>query len=136
MFQIVAPESVGLSSDRLRRVSDWMQSQVDRRRLPGLSVLVHRRGRTAYFETAGQMDVEAGKPVAADTIFRIFSMTKPITSVAAMMLYEEGRFQLDDPLGKFLPEFADMKAWSGKDATAIELMPAREPITPRHLLTH
>lgn len=136
MFDLVSPESVGLHSPQLDRISDWMRRQIERDWLPGMSVLIHRRGETAFFDAAGLMDVEAGKPLAADTIFRIYSMTKPVTSVAVMMLYEEGRFQLDDPLAKFLPVFANMQVLTGGDAAKPELEPARELITIRHLLTH
>ena len=83
MFQVVQPETVGMSSERLGQVSRWMQRQVKGERLAGLSVMVYRHGQVAFAECAGQMDVEAGKPVQDDTIFRIYSMTKPITSTAA-----------------------------------------------------
>lgn len=135
-FEPVSPESVGLASTRLARISHWMQHQVDAQRLPGLSVLVHRRGEVAFFDATGMMDVEAVKPVTADTIFRIYSMTKPITSVAAMMLFEEGRFHLDDPIAKFMPEFERMQVLIGGDAANPRLEPARELITVRQLLTH
>ena len=108
-MQLTAPESVGLSGPRLERLTSWMAEQVASNRLPGLSAMVHRRGQTAYFNCTGQMDREAGKPVTEDTIFRIYSMTKPITAVAAMICYEDGHFQLDDPIAKFLPEFAEMR---------------------------
>ena len=136
MFDLVSPDSVGLSAKRLQRVSAWMRSQVERQRLPGVSVLINRRGDNAFFEAVGLADVEAGKPLAADTIFRIYSMTKPITSVAAMMLYEEGRFQLDEPIAKFLPEFTEMQVWTGGDLDHPRLEPARSLITVRQLLTH
>ena len=135
-FELVIPEAVGLSSGRLQRISQWMQNLVDRRYLPGISVLVHRRGGEAFFDAVGLMDVEAAKPVTEDTIFRIYSMTKPITSVAVMLLYEEGRFQLDDPLAKFLPAFERMQVFTGGDAANPRLEPARELITIRQLLTH
>ncbi|HEX5514031.1 MAG TPA: serine hydrolase domain-containing protein [Gammaproteobacteria bacterium] len=136
MFDVVAPETAGLSADRLRRISRWMQRQVELERLPGLSVLVHRRGATAFFDAVGRRDVEVGKPVTADTIFRVYSMTKPITSVAVMLLYEEGAFQLDDPLAKFLPAFEHMQVMTGGDVDDPWLEPASELITIRQLLTH
>jgi len=136
MFQVVQPETVGLSSERLQRVSRWMAQQVSGERLAGLSVLVHRRGQVAFSECAGEMDVEAGKPLQDDTIFRIYSMTKPITAVAAMMLYEEGCFQLDDPIASYLPEFNDMQVWAGGEPGQIRTVPAEAPITVRHLFTH
>ncbi|RFA26620.1 serine hydrolase [Alkalilimnicola ehrlichii] len=113
-----------------------MESKVERKHLPGMSVLVHRQGQTAFFETVGHMDVEAAKPVAEDTIFRIYSMTKPITSIAVMMLYEEGLFQLDDPVARFLPEFTDMQVYAGETANGPKLEPAKTLITIRQLLTH
>ena len=136
VLELVAPELVGMSPTRLKRIGDWMQRYVDERRLPGVSVLVNRRGSNAYFDMVGLRDIESAKPLEEDTIFRIYSMTKPITSVAVMMLYEQGCFQLDDPLEKFLPEFSDMQVLIGGDAEAPELEPARSPITIRHLLTH
>jgi CubicO group peptidase (beta-lactamase class C family) len=112
-MDLTAPESLGISSQRLEQVSSWMERQVSSNRLAGLSAMIHRRGKNAYFNCVGQMDVEAGTPVAEDTIFRIYSMTKPITAVAAMIGYEAGHFQLDDPIAKFLPEFSDMQVWDG-----------------------
>jgi CubicO group peptidase (beta-lactamase class C family) len=116
-----------------------MAQQVTSNRLPGLSAMVHRRGQNAYFNCTGQMDREAGKPVAEDTIFRIYSMTKPITAVAAMICYEDGQFQLDDPIAKFLPEFAEMRVWDGNHNSPngeLNTVPAEGYITVRHLLTH
>jgi CubicO group peptidase (beta-lactamase class C family) len=134
-MQLTAPESVGLSGPRLERLTSWMAEQVTSNRLPGLSAMVHRRGQNAYFNCTGQMDMEAGKPVAEDTIFRIYSMTKPITAVAAMISYEAGHFQLDDPIAKFLPEFSEMRVWDGTP-DGLNTVPAESYITVRHLLTH
>ena len=134
-MDLVTPESLGISSQRLDQVSSWMERQVASNRLAGLSAMIHRRGKNAYFNCAGQMDVEAGKPVAEDTIFRIYSMTKPITAVAAMICYEEGHFQLDDPIAKFLPEFSDMQVWDGTPGE-LKTVPAEGYITVRHLMTH
>jgi CubicO group peptidase (beta-lactamase class C family) len=136
VIEVAQPESVGLSADRLARIDRWMQRQVEREKLAGLSVLVHRRDRTAYFGTAGMMDREARKPVTEDTIFRIYSMTKPVTTVAVMMLYEQGCFQLDDPVALYIPELDNMKVMVGKDVTAPTLEPTHAPITIRQLLTH
>ena len=130
------PEDVGLSSPQLARVDTWMDRLVADGKLAGLSVTVARRGRVAYQRAAGLANLVTGAPMAADTIVRIYSMTKPLTSVAAMMLYEEGRFQLDDPISRFLPEFTDMTVAVGGNALKLELEPARRPITWRHLLTH
>ena len=94
------PEEVGFSASRLSRIGMWMQSYIDQNRLAGLIAMVARCGKVVYLERSGMMDVKAAKPMQFDTIFRIYSMTKPITSVALMMLYEEGRFQLNDPVSK------------------------------------
>lgn len=136
MFQVVTPETVGFSGERLERLTTWMQAQVDGERLPGLSLLVGRRGQVAFARCAGLADVEAGKPVRDDTIFRIYSMSKPVTAVAAMMLYEEGCFQLDDPIARFLPEFAELQVWSGGEPGQMRTVPAQTPITVGQLFTH
>lgn len=96
-LQAAKPESIGLSSERLERIGATVQRNIDDKRIAGAVTLVMRKGRVAWFKPQGMMDREAGKPMRPDTIFRICSMTKPITSVAVMMLYEEGRFLLDDP---------------------------------------
>jgi len=134
-MEVVAPETVGMSSTRLKKMSSWMEQQISSNRLAGLSAMVHRRGKCAFFNCAGQMDVEAGKAMAEDTIFRLYSMTKPITAVAAMICYEDGYFQLDDPIAKFLPEFTEMQVWDG-NPDALNTVPAEGYITVRHLLTH
>ena len=130
------PEDVGLSSRQLARVDAWMDRLVADGKLAGLSVTLSRRGRVAYQRAAGLANLATGAPMTADTIVRIYSMTKPLTSLAVMMLYEEGLFQLDDPISHFLPEFADMTVAVGGNALKLELEPARRPITWRHLLTH
>jgi CubicO group peptidase (beta-lactamase class C family) len=130
------PEDVGLSSARLARLDDWMERYVDAGKLPGLMTVVARRGKIVDWRMRGLIDVEAGKPVAADAIYRIYSMTKPITSVAVMMLYERGLFQLDEPIARWLPTFAEPRVFVGGDAENPKTEPARQPITFRHLLTH
>ncbi|MCC5859693.1 MAG: beta-lactamase family protein [Ectothiorhodospiraceae bacterium] len=132
----VVPESVGLCARRLERVSAWMEEQVARERLPGLCTLIWRRGGVAFLECRGYRDVERAQPVTADTVFRIYSMTKPVTSVALMMLYEEGRFQLDDPVARYIPAFRDMQVMAGVDVGKPRLVPADSLITIRQLLTH
>ncbi|HNT78572.1 MAG TPA: serine hydrolase domain-containing protein [Anaerolineae bacterium] len=132
----VSPESVGLSSARLKRVDQVMQKYVDQGKLPGVLSLVARRGQTAHLSQVGWMDVAAQKPIAFDTLFRIYSMTKPITSVAVMMLYEEGHFFLSDPVAKYLPEFEDVKVLVRRTETGVELADLKRPITIHHLLTH
>ncbi len=136
MRDLVAPRTIGMSHERLQRIQQWMQQHVAHERLAGISVLVSRRGKNAYFGTAGSLEMGIDRPIGMDSIFRIYSMTKPVVSVAAMILYEEGYFQLDDPLARFLPEFENMQVLVGGDADNPQLEPARSLITLRHLLTH
>lgn len=138
---VVAPEAVGLSGSRLARIREVMERHVAEKRIPGAMGLVARRGKIAYQEVFGMADVEAGKPMRLDTIHRIYSMTKPVTSVAVMMLYEEGKFQLNDPVAKYLPEFAKMQVGvEEKDPQTgqmvLKTVPAKRPITIRDLLRH
>lgn len=130
------PEKVGLSSERLQRIGPVMQRYVQENKLAGLLTMIARNGQVVHFETYGMMDREAGKPMQRDAIFRIYSMTKPITSVAVMMLYEEGRFQLDDPVSKYIPEFKDLKVYAGGTSGNMQVTPSEHDITIRHLLTH
>jgi CubicO group peptidase (beta-lactamase class C family) len=132
----IDPKAVGLCPDRLERVDAWMRGYVETGRLAGLSVAVMRGGRTAFFRAHGHADLARQKPFAADTITRIYSMTKPLTSLAVLMLYEEGRFQLDDPVARFLPEFSEMRVMVGGNRAKLETVPALRPITIRDLLTH
>ena len=130
---MVVPEKVGVSAEHLEHIRPVMQDYVDEGRIPGLLTVVARRGKIVHFETVGMRDVENNKPVEADTIYRIHSMSKPITSVAVMMLYEEGHFQLDTPVSDFIPEFKNMKVYND-DQT--EILDAKKKITVKHLLTH
>ena len=130
------PEEVGLSSPRLARIGGWMRRWVDSERLPGLFVAVVRNDRLAWIETCGLRDVEAGLPAAPDTIYRMYSMTKPITTVAALMLYEEGCFQLDDPVARFLPAFSQTRVYAGGSAESFDTEPLARPITVHDLMTH
>ena len=137
----VVPESVGLSSERLTRIDELVQGYVDRKEAAGAVALIARRGKVAYVKSWGDQDREAGTTMNNDTIFRIYSMSKPITSVAVMMLHEEGHFFLDDPVAKFLPEFAEMQVQtetvdSETGEVTIEDAPAERPITIRDLLRH
>ncbi len=127
------PEEVGVSANRLERIRPVLQDYVDKGNLPGFLTVVARRGKIVHFETIGMRDVEGNKPVESDTIFRIYSMSKPITSVAVMMLYEEGHFQLGTPVSKFIPEFENMKVYN-EDQT--EILDAKKKITVKHLLMH
>jgi CubicO group peptidase (beta-lactamase class C family) len=129
-------EEVGMSSSRLGNVSRLVQRYIEERKLPGAVSLVARGGSIVHFETYGSMDDERGKPVRADTIFRFYSMTKPIASVGLMMLYEEGRFQLEDPASKFIPELKGLRVLvSGSADSHTTREPARE-MTVRDLLMH
>nr|WP_210329399.1 serine hydrolase domain-containing protein [Methylorubrum zatmanii] len=130
------PKEVGLCPDRLERVDAWMRRYVETGRLAGLSVAVMRGGKTAFFRAHGQADLARSRPFTADTILRIYSMTKPLTSLAVLMLYEEGRFQLDDPVSRFLPEFTEMLVMTGGNRARLETEPALRAITIRDLLTH
>lgn len=130
------PERVGLCARRLARIGPHFQNYIDGGKLSGVLSLVARKGQLAYFDVRGQMDVEAGAALRHDAIFRIYSMTKPITSVAAMMLYEEGRFQLDDPIGRYLPVFSDMQVFTGGTARKPQTVAAERPVTFRDLFTH
>ena len=136
MLEHVDPAVVGFSEERLQRVTDWLQAQVSGDKLAGASVLVARHGKVAYQQCAGMADKETGKPFAADSVVRIFSMTKPVTTVAAMMLYEQGCFQLDDEVAKYLPEFASTRVWRGGDAPITDTEPQRTPMLVRQLMNH
>ena len=129
-------EDVGMSTERLKRITSWLEAQVSSNRLAGCSALVARHGEIVYQQSAGQSDVEAGKTFTDDTIVRAFSMTKPITTVAAMMLYEEGAFQLDDPIARYLPEFLNTPVWAGGNAPLEDTSPQETPITVRQIMTH
>ena len=130
------PEDAGLSAPRLARVTQWMRRWVDSGRLPGLLVAVVRNDRLAWLGTCGYRDVETKRAVEPNTIYRIYSMTKPITTVAALMLYEEGCFQLDDPVAKFIPAFADTRVFAGGDADSFTTEPLARPVTVHDLMIH
>ncbi|HEX4891054.1 MAG TPA: serine hydrolase domain-containing protein, partial [Alphaproteobacteria bacterium] len=120
----------------MARIGPHFQKYIDEGKLAGVLTLVARRGRLAYLDTRGNMDVESGRVLTPDAIFRIYSMTKPVTSVAAMMLYEEGCFQLDDPIHRYLPAFAGTQVFSGGTARKPETVNADRPISFRDLFTH
>jgi CubicO group peptidase (beta-lactamase class C family) len=132
----VDPEDAGFDVQRLQRLDRHFARYVDDGRLPGWLILVTRRGQVVHVSTYGRRDVEAGLPVELDTLFRIYSMTKPITSVAAMMLYEEGAFELKDPVSHFVPAFEDMRVYRAGSALDPVTEPASEPVRIWHLLTH
>ncbi|MBI0539703.1 class A beta-lactamase-related serine hydrolase [Roseomonas sp. KE2513] len=128
--------ALGLSQQRLSRIDGWMDRLVGDGKLAGLSVTVARRGCVAYSRCTGLADRERGTAMAEDTIVRIYSMTKPLASVAIMMLYEEGHFQLDDPITRFLPYFANQRVLTGGTRGKVETVPAVRDLTFRDLLTH
>lgn len=130
----VDPTSLGISPDRLERVSVWLNEQVSGGRLAGCSVMIGRRGHIAHLEAAGYADMEAKVPFTEDTIVRIYSMTKAITTVAAMQLYERGCFQLDDPVAKYIPAFGKTPVWCGGELSNTQSQ--ETPMTVRHLITH
>ena len=129
------PEEVGMSSDRLQRVNAAMQRYIDAEQLAGTVTLIARHGKVVHLEAQGWRHKEANEAMTADTIFTIMSMTKPIVSVALMMLYEEGHFLLDDPISKWLPEYAGLQVRVDGPPVA-RREPAARPVTVRHVLTH
>ncbi len=132
-----SPESVGLDSDRLDRVTAAMQGFVDDGLLAGAVTMVARDNKIIHFESVGYRDIEADAAMTNDTIFRIYSMSKPITGVALMMLYEEGLFKLSDPVEKHLPEFKDMQVYAGMDDDGNMITePPGHPMTVRELMSH
>ena len=132
----VTPEDVGLSTPQLARVKGWAQRLVDDGKLAGVTTMVARHGKVVHQHCCGLANCAAGQPMAPDTIVRIYSMTKPLTSLAIMMLYEQGLFQLDDPISLFLPYFTNMRVASGGQRGKIDTVPAAREITFRDLLTH
>jgi CubicO group peptidase (beta-lactamase class C family) len=132
----VEPGDVGLDSRRLSRIDAHLRGYVDDGRLPGWQVMVSRHGKVAHLSSYGLADVEQARPVEVDTVWRIYSMTKPVTSVAAMMLVEQARMELTDPISRWLPEFAEPRVYVGGPATKPVTGPAKEPIRVWHLLTH
>jgi len=131
----VTPESVGLSSDTLKAAEQAMQTYIDDGKLAGISTMIIKNGVTIERANFGFADLEQQKAVNDSTIFRIFSMTKPITAVALMTLYEEGKFKLDDPVSKYIPEFTQTMVHKLEDGEH-KMVPQEQPMTIRHLLTH
>ncbi len=135
-MRIAAAESVGMSADRLANIKHKLSEYVENGNVAGFLTLVARHGEIVQLEAIGQRDSEASLPIELDTIFRIYSMTKPITSVALMMLYERGKFQLNDPVSKYIPAFAKTRVLSGYSFLGKELVAQDPPMTIQHLLTH
>ena len=132
----IRPEEAGFSSERLERIPRVMQGFVDRRDLAGALTLLARHGQVFHCATTGLMDVEGRRPMQADAIFRIYSMTKPLTVTAVLMLLEEGHLLLEDPVANWLPDFAYVKVFVRASGDGIETADLARPITIRHLLTH
>jgi CubicO group peptidase (beta-lactamase class C family) len=129
------PESLGLSATRLQVMSDAFKREVDKGTIPGVTVMVARKGQVGWFDAIGRQSPAASAPMTRESIFRIFSMTKPIVSVGIMMLLEEGRFLLADPVAKFIPEFAEQKVGIEHNGK-LELVPVQRPMTIQDLLRH
>jgi CubicO group peptidase (beta-lactamase class C family) len=134
-FPFTKPESIGLSGHALQRLSDVFSREIDKGTIPGATIMVARDGQIGWFEALGKQNPSLPAPMAQDTIFRIFSMTKPIVSVAVMMLLEEGRFLLDDPIAKFIREFGDQKVGVENNGR-LDLVSLQRPITIQDLLRH
>src|SRR5947207_14052771 len=134
------PADVGLSAERLDRISQWLGAETSKGTIPGAVTMIVRHGKVAYFESVGVLDPETKAPMRKDAIFRIYSMSKPITSVAVMMLAEQGRITLDEPIAKYIPAFKEMKVGveaKGEDGKPkLELVAAAKPITIQDLLRH
>ena len=127
------PKEVGMSATRLNRIAPVMRRWVDDGKIPCVLTMIARAGKLVHFEKIGMQDVATEKPIDFDTIFRIYSMTKPITSVAIMMLYEEGHFQLNSPVSAFIPAFKDMKVYANHGDAIVD---TEREMTVKHLLTH
>ena len=127
------PEEVGMSAARLERIAPVMQRWVDNGKIPGALTMIARAGKLVHFEKVGMQDIASATPIEFGTIFRIYSMTKPITSVAVMMLYEEGHFQLTTPVSEFIPAFKDMKVYANHGDAIVDV---EREMTIKHLLTH
>ncbi len=130
------PAAAGLDVARLDRLDAHLRDYVDDGRLPGFHVRISRHGRIAHDTAYGHRDVESGSPLDTDTLYRIYSMTKPITTVAAMMLYEQASLDLLDPVSTYIPSFGDVRVYTGGSAVAPSTRPATEPMRIWHLMTH
>ena len=135
-METVQPESMGFSSQRLERINHVMQQYVDEKKLAGIVSLVARHGKIVHFEKFGMADIRGKKPMQTDSLFRIYSMTKPITSTAVLMLFEEGRFRLTDPVQQYIPAFKDVKVLDSSPNSVKRLIEPNRPVSIRDLLTH
>ena len=128
--------TTGISDRRILQVDRLLNRYVDDGKLPGYACLVSRFGDEVHYCQHGRMDIERDRAIERDTLFRIYSMTKPITSVALMILYEEGHFQLDDPVSDYIPQWADLRVFGEGDADEYTRVPVKTPMTIKHLFTH
>lgn len=133
---LAKPADVGMSGEKLAQVNAAVQKLVDEQKVAGAITVVARQGKIVHFETLGMRDVENNKPMEPDTIMRFYSMTKPITSVAAMILYDEGKFRLDDPLAKHIPELEGLKVYRESENGETEYVEPKRPATVRDLMRH
>jgi CubicO group peptidase (beta-lactamase class C family) len=133
----LSPKRAGFAPDRLGRITDHLnRNYIESGKIAGCQTMVARHGHVAYFKSMGLMDRERRKPMADDAIFRLYSMSKPITSVALMSLYEQGHFQLNDPVSRFIPEWRDHKVWISGEGVAMQTAAPERPMTMRHILSH
>jgi CubicO group peptidase (beta-lactamase class C family) len=130
------PEALGFSAERLDRIDRFYADEVKKGTLPGVVMLIAQHGKVAHFSAVGYADVEKRRPMQTDTIFRVYSMTKPVTSIALMTLYEEGRFQMRDPLSKYLPEFAHLRVLKDPDGDVNDTVPVKREPTIEDVLRH
>jgi CubicO group peptidase (beta-lactamase class C family) len=136
-MNLVNPAEVGLCEQRLARIGEHLRGRyVEPGKIPGSLTLVARRGQVCYLQAEGHRDLERDLPVEEDTIFRIYSMSKPVTSVALMQLYERGMFHLKDPVHRFIPEWKNLRVYKGGSWPLYDTVPCRSPMTVRDLLTH
>jgi CubicO group peptidase (beta-lactamase class C family) len=131
-----SPEKEGFSAARLARLDAKTHSYVDQGKTAGVLTLIARHGQIVHFDVYGKADIEAGTPLKADSLFRMYSMTKPVTTTALLMLYEEGKFQLNDPLEKYLPELKDQKVYVSGVGTQMEVEPAKRKPTMQDVMRH
>lgn len=134
------PKEAGFTVEGLARIDGYLKNEIKENKIPGAIMLIRRNGETGYFSSFGVRDADTKEPMTPDTIFRIYSMSKPITTVAAMMLVEEGKLQLDEPLSKYIPAFANVKVGVEKkgegEMATLDLVPVRRPITIQDLMRH
>jgi len=131
-FPIVKPSKQGFSSERLEKIGDLSQRYIEEKKIAGMVNLIARNGKIVYFDAKGSRGIDDPRPLQKDSLFRIYSMTKPITSVALMMLYEQGAFQMKDPVSKFIPELKNLTVMN----SAGDIVPAEKTMTMQHLMTH